>query len=146
VKSSASITIGHLARLVGVKADTIRYYERRKLLPRPARRASGYREYGVDDLARVRFIREAQTLGFTLEEISELLRLKVDPKTTCADVRGKAEAKLAGIEEKITALRRLQTALLQLVNSCRGKGPTGECPILEALETASHVNESKHAR
>ncbi len=140
------LTIGSLARMAGVPVDTVRYYERRKLLPRPARRASGYREYGADDLTRLRFIRQAQSLGFTLAEISDLLRLRVDPKNSCADVRAKAEARLKDIEGKIQTLQRLQTALRHLANSCVGTGPTGECPILEAIETASRAKESTHVR
>lgn len=130
-----NLTIGKLANGAQVNRETIRYYERRGLIPKPPRRASGYRQYSREDVERVRFIKRAQELGFSLKEISELLALRVNPDTTCADVKQRAEAKIAITEEKIGELQRIKRALLKLAASCSGQGPTSECPILEALDT-----------
>jgi MerR family mercuric resistance operon transcriptional regulator len=85
-------------------------------------------------VARLRFIRRAKELGFSLKEIKELLALRVDPTTTCAEVRSKAAAKIADVEQKIEALQRIRKALVKLTAVCRGRGPTSECPILDALD------------
>lgn len=129
-----ALTIGQVARRAEVGIETVRFYERQGLLEEPARRDSGYRQYEEGVVARLRFIRRAKELGFSLKEIKELLALRVDPTTTCAEVRSKAEAKLADIEEKINTLRRMKKALKRLTQTCSGRGPTSECPILEALE------------
>jgi MerR family mercuric resistance operon transcriptional regulator len=128
------LTIGQVARHAGVGIETVRFYERQGLLEEPARKQSGYREYGEDVVARLRFIRRAKELGFSLKEIKELLALRVDPTTTCAEVRSKAAAKIADVEQKIEALQRIRTALVKLTAVCRGRGPTSECPILDALD------------
>lgn len=129
------LTIGQLARRVGVHVDTIRYYERRGLLPRSSRRPSGYRQFTDDAVKRIVFIKHAQAVGFTLKEIVELLSLRIEPDTTCADIRGRVGTKIDEVEKKIEALRRMHKALTRLKSACRGKGPTGECPILEALDS-----------
>jgi len=123
-----------LARKARGNVETIRYYERRGLIPDPPRRESGYRQYPRDTVARIRFIKRAQELGFSLKEIQELLTLRVDPNTTCGDVRKHAEMKIIDITEKIESLRTMKHALTKLKDPCRGKGPTSECPILEMLE------------
>jgi MerR family copper efflux transcriptional regulator len=128
------LLISQLANETNVHVETIRYYERRGLLPAPPRRPSGYREYGPDSVARVRFIKSAQELGFSLVEIENLLALRVNAGTSCDAVRKQAETKLAEINQKIQALQRLQQALNQLVAACERGGPQGECPILDALE------------
>lgn len=130
-----NFSIGQLAKKAEVNVETIRYYERRGLIPEPPRRKSGYRQYSPETVARIQFIRHAKELGFSLKEISELLSLRVDPKTTCGDVKRMTEAKIADIEEKIRALQGMKKALLKLKARCRGRGPAGECPILDALET-----------
>lgn len=127
------LTIGQLAKRSHVNVETIRYYERRGLLPIPSRRQSGYRQFSQDTSVRIRFIKRAQELGFTLKEISELLSMRVNPHTTCADIKVRAEMKITEIEEKIRDLERMKKALIKLKAACRGRGPTGECPILEAL-------------
>ncbi len=132
-----SMTIGQVAKKANVNIQTVRFYERRGLIPEPPRRSSGYRQYSGDDVARIQFIKHAQEVGFTLKEISELLSLRVDPKTSCGEVKGKANAKIAEIEEKIRALQRMKKALSTLAAQCRGQGPTSECPILEALSEAT---------
>lgn len=131
----SDFTIGQLARHAHVHVETVRYYERRGLIPEPPRRESGYRQYSQDDVARLRFIKRAQELGFSLKDINELLALRVDPETTCADVKQRTEQKLADIEDKIQTLQRMKTALIKLATVCTGEGPTSDCPILEFLET-----------
>ena len=115
--------------------QTIRYYERRGLLPQPARTASGYRKYSDDAIRRLRFIRQAQALGFSLSEIEELLSLRMQPGTTCGDIRQRARQKIATVNTKMDELQRIKDALGKLARACRGNGPTSECPILDALET-----------
>ena len=127
------LTIGQLAKRAQVNVETIRYYERRGLLPAPARQAPGYRQYSQDDVAYLQFIWRAKSLGFSLKEIAALLALRVDPKTTCEDMRQQAQHKLAEVEAKIHTLERIQGALQQLIVACSGQGPTSACPILEAL-------------
>ncbi|MDB5294606.1 MAG: merR1 [Phycisphaerales bacterium] len=128
------LTIGQLAHRAGVGVETIRFYEREGLLAEPQRRASGYRQYGEDVVARLRFIRRAKELGFTLKEVAELLSLRLDPDTTPADVKRRAEAKLADIEAKVRTLRRMHKALSKVTAACGGHGKIGDCPILDALE------------
>ena len=135
------LTIGRLARRARVNVETIRYYERRGLIPEPPRLASGYRQYPEETVARIRFIKRAQDLGFTLKEILELLSLRVDPQTTCADVKRRTEEKIADIEEKLDSLRRMKDALTILKDRCSGKGPTRECPILEAMESLERADD-----
>lgn len=130
-----ALMIGELAKRSGVGLETVRFYERQGLIEDPPRTDSGYRQYPENVVARIQFIKRAKELGFSLKEISELFFLRVDPDTTCADVRRKTELKLADVEEKILALRRIKAALDQLAASCSGRGPTSECPILEALES-----------
>ena len=137
------LTIGQVARRAGVGVETVRFYEREGLLEEPPRRESGYRQYGEDIVARLQFIRRAKELGFTLNEIKELLSLRLDPSTTCAEVKDRAQAKIADIEQKIRTLQRMKKALVRLTRACSGSGPTSECPILESLEPqeAGEINE-----
>ena len=120
---TAGLTVGRLARQAGVGVPTIRFYERRGLLPKPARRASGYRDYSPDTVRRVRFIRHAQELGFSLREVAELLSLSMDPRSSCADVRVRTAEKIADIDAKLTSLGRMRAALGDLINSCPGDAP-----------------------
>lgn len=129
-----SLTIGKVARLAEVGVETIRFYEREGLIKEPPRKESGYRKYPVETVQRLRFIKRAKELGFTLKEIKELLALRIEPETTCEDIRNRAEAKIGDIEEKIRTLRRMRVALAKLTLACRGRGPTSECPVLEALD------------
>jgi Hg(II)-responsive transcriptional regulator len=126
--------IGELAERAGVNVQTVRYYERRGLLPEPCRTSSGYRSYTDRTLDRLRFIRRAQELGFTLSEIEELLVLRLDPHTTAAAVKARAESKIADVDRRIHDLQRIKHALTHLAGRCRGgRGPAGDCPLLEAL-------------
>ena len=129
------LTIGQLAKRAQVNVDTIRYYERRGLIPEPPRRQSGYRQYSQDDVVRIQFIKRAQELGFALKEIEELLALRVDPDTTCAGIKEQTEAKIADISTKIQTLQRMTRVLTRLATACDARAPTSECPILEALDT-----------
>ena len=131
----AGLTIGRVARGAGLAIDTVRYYEREGLLEKPARTDAGYRQYSADAVARLRFIRQAKELGFSLNEIKELLSLRVAPGKSCADVKARAEHKIADVEQRIAQLKRIKRALAKLATACSGSGPTSECPILEALET-----------
>ena len=128
------LTIGRLAREGRVNVETIRYYERRGLLPRPARRPSGYRIFPPSAAQVLRFVRAAQVLGFSLKEIKELLSLRIQPGRSCADVRGRAEQKITEIDQKIQTLQAMRKALVRLASACSGRGPVSECPILESLE------------
>jgi len=128
------LTIGQVARLTNVEAGTLRYYEREGLLADPPRGASGYRHYSPETVARVRFIRRAKWLGFSLSEIRELLKINDAPGSTCADARELAEAKLAEIERKIGELQDVKANLRALVRTCSlGDSPIAQCPIIEAL-------------
>jgi MerR family copper efflux transcriptional regulator len=127
------LTVGQVARRAGVGVETVRFYEREGLLEQPARRASGYRQYGADAVARLRFIRRAKELGFTLKEIGELLALRVEPGTSPADLKRRAKAKVADIDARIRDLNRTRDALLKLAQSCPGCGSLDGCPILDAL-------------
>jgi len=129
-----SLSIGQLAKQAGVGVETVRFYEREGLLAEPERRQSGYRQYQIDTVQRLLFIRRAKELGFTLKEIKELLSLRVDEDKTCADVRQQAEAKIADIENRIRSLQRMKRALVKVTRTCSSSGPTSECPILDALD------------
>src|SRR5216117_2605585 len=123
-----------LASQGGVNRETVRYYERRGLLPKPPRTAAGYRAFDGDAVRRLRFIKQAQALGFSLKEIKALLALRLDPRASCAHVRRRAEAKIADIDGKLHALRAIKRALVRLTAACAGRGPVSACPILESLE------------
>lgn len=129
----AAHTIGQVARRSGVGVETVRFYEREGLIPQPPRPDSGFRRYPEDAVSRIRFIQRSKALGFSLREIRDLLSLRVDSANSCGEVKGRAEAKIADIESKIFTLRKMKQALENLTEACRGKGPTGECAILEAL-------------
>lgn len=130
----AVLTIGRLARDAGVNHETVRYYERRGLLPRPTRNRAGYRQYLPETVQRLRFIKRAQGVGFTLEEIEDLLALRVQRGRGCDAVEREARGVIARVESRIAELERMRTALEKLVAACRQRRATEECPILEALE------------
>lgn len=126
------MNIGQLARLAGVPIDTVRYYERQQLLPAPARSAAGYRRYEEGDVLRLNFIRRAKALGFTLEEIRDLLAISA-ARDDMAQVKAAAAAKLVLLEERLAELQRVRDALRGLVDACPGHGDPSTCPILGAL-------------
>ena len=126
-------TIGKVASGAGVNVQTVRYYERRGLLPRPQRTSSGYRQFGPDTVPRIRFIKRAQELGFSLGEIETLLSLRVDPRRSCTEVEWQALQTIERIDGKLHQLERMKSALSELVSACRNNAATSECPVLEAL-------------
>ncbi|MBI3246682.1 MAG: heavy metal-responsive transcriptional regulator [Deltaproteobacteria bacterium] len=132
-------TIGTVAKQANVHVETLRYYERRGLLTRPLRSVANYRLYPEETVRRVRFIKHAQALGFSLQEIRELLTLRAVPRARCADVRVRAKAKITAIDAKIRALQAMRKALATLVTECVGHGPISDCPILEALDTEEEI-------
>jgi len=131
--TTPSLTIGTVAKRAGVPIDTIRYYEREGLLPEPLRRASGYRSYNETAIRQLRFIRRAKDLGFTLEEIRDLLALSSDRRGGVKAVRKRTEQRLASIDARIDELMRIRKGLQQLVEACPGHGDPEHCPILRAL-------------
>ncbi|MBI2266601.1 MAG: heavy metal-responsive transcriptional regulator [Armatimonadetes bacterium] len=135
--------IGQLAFRSGVGIQTIRYYERRGLLPNPLRSESNYRLYPGNAVGVVRFIKQTQMLGFSLSEIKSLLSLRSMENARCSDVRKRAQAKISQIEEKIKQLETMKQALARLEELCSKGGSVRECPILEALEETGAVRESR---
>ena len=129
------LKIGEVAERGGVNLQTIRYYEREKLLPEPPRLSSGYRMFPESAVSRVRFIKRAQELGFSLAEIRELLSIQIDLRKDCSDVQRLAKVKIADIEEKIRTLESMKRVLSRLAEACPGRGPSSECPILESIES-----------
>lgn len=127
------LTIGQAARAAGIGVETVRYYERRKLIAEPERSPAGYRQYTESDVQRLKFIVGAKRLGFTLTEISELLGFRA-VEGACDEVRERAERKISDIDDRIRQLRAFQTALTSLVAQCEGSAAPTECPILAAIE------------
>lgn len=127
-----ALMIGQVASQTGVGVETIRFYERQGLLDPPTRRASGYRQYDEDVVTRIRFIRRGKELGFSLTEIDELLKLRVDPDA-CAETKRRVDEKIGQIDEKIRDLQRVRDALSDLASTCGESRDTSQCPILEAL-------------
>jgi len=133
------LTIGQLAGQTSVGVETIRFYERKGLIPEPPRTAAGYRQYSDESVKQVSFIRHAKELGFSLKEIQELLSLRASPGTQCADVRSKAEVKVGEIDQKIATLNNMKSALSKLIVQCSGSAPASACPIMEALDTEMEI-------
>ncbi len=129
------LKIGEVAKHGGVNLQTIRYYEREKLLPAPPRLASGYRVFPESSVKRVRFIKRAQDLGFTLKEIKELLSIRLDATKDCSHIQQIANAKVTDIEIKIRTLESMKRVLSALAGACPGRGSAEECPILQSIET-----------
>ena len=137
------MTISKAARLAGIGVETVRFYERKRLIEQPPKpKDSGFRDYPIETIRRLRFIRQAQELGFSLKEIDELLSLRADPSTDCADVRTRAQTKLAEVNEKITRLGAIQSALRDLIGACPGRGPAARhCSILETFTAAEESDD-----
>ena len=125
--------IGQLAERTDVNVQTVRFYERKGLLEPSGRLDSGYRKFDRQSVDRVRFIRNAQQIGYSLAEIRELLELRVSEENPCSDVRKMTESKIREADEKIEALQELRSRLKKLHALCDRGGPEGECPILEIL-------------
>ena len=126
------LSIGALSKRTGCNIETIRYYERLTLLPKPARTAGGHRAYGADHLRRLRFVRRARQLGFTLDEVRALLRLASGSEGSCAQVRELAAVHLASVQAKLTDLRAMERTLAETVERC-GTSDQPSCPLIEAL-------------
>ena len=130
---SNNLKIGQLAERSGVSLQTIRFYEREGLLPKPQRLSSGYRIFSPHAVLQVQFIKRAQKLGFSLTDIRELFSIQEHPVKQCADVRRLAEVKLAEIERKIEELEAIRQLLRDLSRRCPGRGPSHRCPIIKAI-------------
>ena len=139
------LTVGELARQARVNRETVRYYERCRLLPRPSRTISGYRVFSDDDLRRLRFIRHAKALGFSLGEIRELLALRVHSIGACDRVQKKARAKIADIDEKLRSLTKVKLALGDLLQVCAQRKKSNECPILDSLDANGWFEQNSGA-
>jgi MerR family mercuric resistance operon transcriptional regulator len=128
------LTIGQVAAAAAVNIQTIRYYERRGLFTAPRRTASGYRQYAQDAVTRLRFIKHAQVLGFSLKEVQELLALRVRHGAACDTVERKTRQKIDLVKRKMRDLERIRDTLEELAAACASRRPTDDCPILEALD------------
>ena len=129
-----NLTIGKVARSAGVSIDTVRYYERQGLIPAPLRKESGYRLYTDETIKRILFIKNAQELGFSLKEISELLALRVESRRSCSEVMGLAKQKIDEVSRKIESLESIKSVLEKLKTQCKARELTSPCPILESFE------------
>ncbi len=129
----ARMTIGWVAARAGVGVETVRFYERQGLIERPPRPLRGFREYDETTVERIRFIKQAQEMGFSLREAAEFLTLRADPAADCSDVHARAQAKLADVERRIAQLERLRRALHTLLRRCPRSGPVASCSILGAM-------------
>jgi MerR family mercuric resistance operon transcriptional regulator len=131
-----SLTIGQLAAAAGVNLETVRYYERIKLMPPPARTASGYRAYEPTHTRRLAFIRRARELGFSIEQIRALLGLAEPSRASCAAVRKIAQTHLDEVRAKLADLARLEGILAETISRCSGD-PAPSCPVLNMLTTTN---------
>ena len=140
------LTISKAAKNAGVSVETIRFYERKGLIEQPLKpQDGGYRTYPMETLQRIKFVRQAQEIGFSLREIEELLSLRADPSTDCSDVRERAVAKLEEVDRKMEQLGRIRSALNELIAACPGRGALRACSIMESLvaatgDTSAHAN------
>jgi len=133
-ESTETLTIGVLADAAGVNVETIRFYQRKGLMQEPHRPLGGIRRYGDADLARVRFIKSAQRLGFSLDEIADLLKL--EDGSHCTEAREQAERKLSDVRARLADLQRIEGALLGLIERCCAANGKVQCPLIAALQAA----------
>ena len=138
--------IGEIADRAGVGVETVRFYEHKGLISQPLRpQNGGYREYPNETVRRIRFIRSAQKLGFSLSEILELLDYEAGPYARCSDVRERADAKLIEVQHKIDKLGRISHALEELILACTAEGPAKRCSIIESINNGDlHLDDAKH--
>jgi Hg(II)-responsive transcriptional regulator len=136
-------TIGQLARQADVHIETLRYYERRGLISKPHRTVSNYRLYSSANLRLVKFIKQAQALGFSLKEIEKLLALRAAPRAKCAAVQKYATSKIEEIGAKIRSLARMRKTLEKLLDECSGSRPVTQCPILDSLDSELPIIDQK---
>ncbi|HDS30491.1 MAG TPA: MerR family transcriptional regulator [Firmicutes bacterium] len=137
------LTIGEAAKSAGIGVETVRFYERQGLIDDPPRSDSGYRLYPEEIIHRLRFIRRAKELGFSLREIRELISLKYEKDSVikCDGIRQMTESKINMVNEKIAALHKLQSDLIELLDACCGKGEMNNCPVLKVLENGDEKIE-----
>lgn len=128
------LSIGQVARRTQVTVETVRFYEKQGLIVAPQRSDAGYRQYPEETVKRVRFIQHAKEVGFTLKDIAELLALRQEPRTSCADIKLRATQKIEEVDRKIQDLKRIRDALARMILTCSGSGAVSQCPILEELE------------
>jgi len=129
-----TLAIGAFAKAAGVNVETVRFYQLKGLLPTPTRRYGSIRRYGPDDVARVRFVKSAQRLGFSLEEIGELLKL--DDGTHCGEAARVAALRLTDVRARLADLERMEAALSKLVRECHARAGNVSCPLIAALHDA----------
>jgi MerR family mercuric resistance operon transcriptional regulator len=141
--SEDGLSIGEFARQAGVNLATVRYYERRGMLPKPSRNRLGHRLFDHENMPRIRFIKQAQGLGFSLAEVQSLLRLRIDPGPNREKVRQLAEVKVEQIAEKVRRLRSIDRVLRRLIADCQSRMMEPGCPILEALDSASPLTSGE---
>ncbi|MBI4244930.1 MAG: MerR family DNA-binding protein [Planctomycetes bacterium] len=131
------LSIGILAKKAGVNVETVRYYERISLLNKPPTQLHGFRKYGNEHLLKIKFIKRAQELGFSLKEIKKLLSLKVRQTGKCHDVKKLALEKISDVGHRIKDLQRIKSRLEQLVADCNDENPTSDCPIIDVMQGSS---------
>ena len=130
-----SLSIGQVAEAAEVGVETVRFYQRQGLIEEPPRQGTQRRRYSQETVARIRFIRGAQNLGFSLKEIDDLMALRIAAGTSKAEIKARAQAKVDEIEEKMRNLQRMRDTLLKLIGSCEGTGTVEDCPILQAFDS-----------
>ena len=135
-----SLSIGQVAKAADVGVETVRFYQREGLIEEPAREGTRRRRYSQETVARIRFIRGAQNVGFSLKEIEDLMALRLAPGTSKAEIKARAQAKVDEIEEKMRDLQRMRDTLMKLIGSCEGTGTVEDCPILEAFDRGAPRN------
>jgi MerR family transcriptional regulator, copper efflux regulator len=140
---SERLTIGIVAAQAGVGVETIRFYERKGLISRPARRVRGFRSYSPETVERVTFIRKAKALGFSLHEVQDLLSIRDQDGATCADVFRRAEAKIADVDARIAVLKSMRRSLAALMHECEGTAPVVKCPIVISLRSHPRGSDAK---
>ena len=128
------LNIGQVAKETGITVETVRFYEKQGLIDAPQRTESGYRQYPLDTVKRIRFIQHAKDVGFTLKNIGELLALRQEPGTSCTDIKLRTTEKIEEVDQKIRELTRIREALARMVMKCTGSNEISQCPILEELE------------
>ena len=134
-----NITISKAAALAGVGVETIRFYERKGMIAQPLKpRGGGYRQYSDEIVQHIRFIRQAQELGFSLKEIHELLSLRADPKSECSEVQRRANQKLSEVQGKLAQLKNIEAALQKIIAACPSHGGLDGCSIISAMERRAH--------
>ena len=137
------LTIGAFAKAAGVNLETIRFYQRKGLLPEPAKPYGSIRRYGQADVTRVRFVKSAQRLGFSLDEIAELLRL--EDGTHCEEASRLAEHKLKDVRGKLADLTRMETTLSELVGACHARKGNISCPLIASLQAEKPIGIASSA-